>query len=103
MTNFDEESNEISENCKQLCDQLNIAGIGPHFEGSPKFLEKALDYYENLIEEIELEKIKKSENPSDPKKTPKYNPMIHIDEMNHKEPPVNVKLVGDNAASRLLK
>lgn len=77
---------------------MNVAGIGPHFEGSPKFLEKALDYYENLIEEIELEKKKNASNPNDPKLKPKYNPMLHLDELNHKEPPVNVKLIGQNKA-----
>lgn len=31
LNNFDEESNEISENCNELCGSLNIAGISSHF------------------------------------------------------------------------
>ena len=52
LNKFTAESNEIIDDCMPLCNKIVVGGISKAFEGNPDFLDKALDYYENLIEGI---------------------------------------------------
>lgn len=80
LEKFDEDSNEMIEQCVDFCAQMNIAGVSRHFEGDPGFVLKAVDYYENLVEQI-VEKVKdRKDNGKE------FNPMDHLAVMNHDNP-----------------
>ena len=77
---FDEDSNEMIDQCAPFCEQMNIAGISRHFEGDPGFVLKAVDYYENLVEEV----IQKAEKRA--KIGKEFNPMDHLASLKHENP-----------------
>jgi hypothetical protein len=82
LDKFDEDSNEMSDQCAAFCNQMNIAGISRHFEGDPSFVEKAIDYYENIIEQIQEQKSKAH---SGPETNSEFNPLTHLSQLDNEE------------------
>ena len=89
------DSTELIPECKDFCGQLNIAGISPHLEGDPLFMDEAIDYFTNLIEAIHT---KHKENDLG------FNPMQKLQELDENDPE-NIALFqdGHGKAARMLR
>lgn len=77
LSKVEEDTVDMIESCKEICSSINITGISKKILGDEQFIDAILDYFENMVSEIE--KMKK-------RKKKLFNPLEHLDEINRNNP-----------------
>jgi hypothetical protein len=95
LDQIDPDSSELSAACKEFCEVYDIAGISPHLEGDPLFIDMAIDFLSGLISEI---------NHRSKNSAASFNPMNHLEDLNNKnDEEVELFNAGKGGAERKLK
>ena len=95
LEKMDPDSNDLTADCKTFCEVYDIAGISPHLEGDPLFIDQAVDYARGMISEI---------NHKHKSSSASFNPLHHLEDLDDKnDEDVELFNAGKGGADRKLK
>ena len=95
LEKIEPDSSELSAECKEFCEVYNVAGISPHLEGDPLFIDNVIDYVNGLITEI---------NHKHSNAAASFNPMHHLEDLDDKgDEDIELFNAGKGGADRKLK